>query len=134
MGIRFSTSCVFIFYIVFSFSFCLLLTFVVRGNYLIEKKCSYLKYLGWPYKEYIKTAKHDGSCEEWLSENDFEAILATFCCYEYSANASEEVQKITTDQKGYSKCSSCVIVCWIAKTCQSVTVKKGWLLGHLRGS
>ena len=68
---------------------------------------------------------------EW---NDFEAILATFCCYEYSANASEEVQKITTDQKGYSKCSSCVIVYWIAKTCQSVTVKKGWLLGHLRGS
>ena len=22
--------------------------------------------------------------EEFLSENDFEAVLATFCCYEYS--------------------------------------------------
>ena len=38
MGIRFSISCVFILYIVFSFSFCLLQTLVIRGNYLIEKK------------------------------------------------------------------------------------------------
>ena len=38
LGIRFSTSCVFIFYIVFSFSFCLLQTFVIHGNYLIENK------------------------------------------------------------------------------------------------
>ena len=38
MGIRFSSSCVFIFYIVFSLSFCLLQMFVIRGNYLIEKK------------------------------------------------------------------------------------------------
>ena len=38
IGIRFSSSCVYIFYIVFSFSFCLLQTFVIRGNYLTEKK------------------------------------------------------------------------------------------------
>ena len=38
MGIRFSSSCVFIFYIVFSFSFCLLQAFVICGNYLVEKK------------------------------------------------------------------------------------------------
>ena len=38
MGIRFSKSCVFIFYIVFSFSFCLFQTFVIHRNYLIEKK------------------------------------------------------------------------------------------------
>ena len=38
MGIRFSSSCVFIFFIVFSFSFCMLLMFVICGNYLIEKK------------------------------------------------------------------------------------------------
>ena len=38
MGIRFSSSCVFIFYIVFTFLFCLLQTFVIRGIYLIEKK------------------------------------------------------------------------------------------------
>ena len=34
-----------------------------------------------------------GFCEELLSENDFEAVLINFCCYEYSANASEAVQK-----------------------------------------
>ena len=38
MAIKFSISCAFIFYIVFSFSFCLLQIFVIRGNYLIEKK------------------------------------------------------------------------------------------------
>ena len=38
MGIRFSSSCVFIFYIVFPFSFCLLQLFVICENYLIEKK------------------------------------------------------------------------------------------------
>ena len=38
-------------------------------------------------------------CEELLSENDFEAVLATFCCYDHGANSSEAVQKIVTDQK-----------------------------------
>ena len=42
--------------------------------------------------------------EELLSENDFEAVLATLCCYDYGANASEAVQKIATDQKDYQKC------------------------------
>ena len=37
-----------------------------------------------------------GFCEELLSENDFEAVLINFCCYEYGANASEAVQKIST--------------------------------------
>ena len=55
-----------------------------------------LKYLGWPYKEYIKTAKNGSFCEELLSENDFEAVLANFCCYDYGANTSEAVQKIST--------------------------------------
>ena len=36
-----------------------------------------------PYRKYIKAAKNGGFCEEWLSENDFEAILVNFCCYEY---------------------------------------------------
>ena len=63
--------------------------------------------------------------EELLSENDFEAVLATFCCYDYGANASEAVQKIATDQKDYHRCSSCVIVCWIVKIYQSL--KKGRL-------
>ena len=49
-----------------------------------------------PYRKYIKTAKNGGFCEELLSENDFEAVLVNFCCYEYGANASEAVQKIST--------------------------------------
>ena len=44
-------------------------------------------------------------------ENDFQAVLATLCCYDYGANASEAVQKTATDQKDYHKCSSCVIIC-----------------------
>ena len=40
-----------------------------------------------------QTAKNGGFCEELLSENNFEAVLVNFCCYEYGANASEAVQK-----------------------------------------
>ena len=50
-------------------------------------------------------------CEELLSENDFEAVLATLCCYDYGANASGAVQKIVANQKDYHKSSSFVIVC-----------------------
>ena len=50
-----------------------------------------------------------------LSENNFEAVLATFYCYDYGGNASEALQKIATHQNDYHKCSSCVIVCWTAK-------------------
>ena len=89
-----------------------------------------LKYLGCLYRQYIKTAKNGGFCEELVSENDFEAVLATFYCHDYGANASETVQKIATDQKDYHICSSCVTVCWITKIYQSITVKKkvGYLL------
>ena len=55
-----------------------------------------LKYLGWPYREYIKTAKNGSFCEELLSKYDFQAVLANFCCYDYDANVSEAVQKIST--------------------------------------
>ena len=55
--------------------------------------------------------KNIGFCEGFLIEIDFEAVLATFRCYDYGANASEAVQKIATDQKDYQKCSSRVIVC-----------------------
>ena len=43
-----------------------------------------------------KMAKNGSFCEEMLSENDFQADLANFCCYDYGANASEAVQKIRT--------------------------------------
>ena len=59
-----------------------------------------------------------GFSEELLSENDFETVLATLGCYDYSANVSEAIQKIAADQKYYPKCSSCVIVRWIAKIYQ----------------
>ena len=50
-------------------------------------------------------------CEEMISENKFQAVLATLCRYYYGANASEAVQKIATDQKEYRKCSLCVVIC-----------------------
>ena len=102
----------------YEFNLCI----VIRNEKIVWKHrpyCLYfflnLKYLGWPYREYLKTAKYGGFCEELLRENDFEAVLATFCCCDYGTNASEVVQKIATDQKDYRKCSSCAIVCWITK-------------------
>ena len=65
--------------------------------------------------------------QELLSENNFEAALAFFCCYDYGAYASEAVYKTAIDKKN-DKCCSCVIVCWIAKTYQWITAEKGWLL------
>ena len=79
-----------------------------------------LKYPRWPYRAYIKTTKNGDFCEELISENDIEAVLASFCCYEHGAKASEAVQKIAIDQKEYCECSSCVIICWIAKIYRAV--------------
>ena len=42
-----------------------------------------------------KQQKNGAFCEELLNENDFEAVLVNFCCYEYGTNA-EAVQKIST--------------------------------------
>ena len=61
------------------------------------------------YRANIKTAKNCDFCKE--NENDFETVLATFCCYDHGFKASEAVQKIATDQKDYRKYSSCVIIC-----------------------
>ena len=38
---------------------------------------------------------------KFIRENDSEAVLATFCCYNYSVNALEAVEKIGTDQKDH---------------------------------
>ena len=59
----------------------------------------------------MKTAKNGDFCEELLSENNFEAVLATFCCYGHGAKTSEAVQKIATDQKVYRSSCPCVIIC-----------------------
>ena len=48
---------------------------------------------------YIKTAKNGDFCEKLLNEDDFEAVLITFCCYNHGVNASEAVKKIVSDQK-----------------------------------
>ena len=70
-----------------------------------------LEISGVDYRAYIKTAKKNSDfCEELLSENDFEAVLATFCCHDHGAKASEAVQKIATGQKEYRNCSLCVII------------------------
>ena len=60
-----------------------------------------LKYLGWSHRQYIKTAKNVGFCEGLLSENDFDVVLVTFCCYDYGANNSVAIQKKAADQKDY---------------------------------
>ena len=44
--------------------------------------------------------------EELLSENDFEAVLVTFCCYEHGARASEVVDKIATGQKSIANAAN----------------------------
>ena len=50
-----------------------------------------------------QNSKNGDFCDELLGENDIdiEAVLATLCCYDHSAKASEAVQKIATDQKEY---------------------------------
>ena len=40
------------------------------------------------------------SDEDFLCGDDFEAVLTTFCCYDYGANSSEAVEKIATDHCG----------------------------------
>ena len=53
--------------------------------------CLNLKHLVWPYRKYIKIAEKGWRCEELLRENDLEAVLATFYCYDYGSYASEAV-------------------------------------------
>ena len=71
---------------------------VIRNGKIIwkyEPHCWYfhlnLKYLGCPYRAYIRTAKNGAFCEELLSGSDFEVVLATFCCCDHGAKASEAV-------------------------------------------
>ena len=114
---------------------------VIRNGKMVWKHgphcwCFHLnfKYLGWQYRAYIKTAKIGDFCEELLSENDIEAALVTFCCYNHGAKASEAVQKIATDQKEHRKCSSCVIICWIAKIYLAINQSSNsekWLVARI---
>ena len=58
-----------------------------------EKTIMTCRCLTFSIQELHQNSKNGGFCEELLSENDFEAVLVNFCCYEYGANASEAVQK-----------------------------------------
>ena len=111
---------------------------VIRNEKIVWKHgpycwyfCLNLKYLGWLYRAYIKIAKYGDFWEELVIENDFEAILATFCCYDHGVKVSEAIQKITTDQKEYRKSSSCVIICWIAKIYLSINSSEKWLVTRI---
>ena len=108
---------------------------VIRNGKIVWKRGPYcwyfrlnVKYLGWPYRSYIKTAQNSNFYDELLSENEFEGVSATFCCYDHGLKASEAVQKTDADQKEYHKCSLCAIICWIAKIYLSINSSVKWLV------
>ena len=75
-GIKFSSSCVFIFYIVFSCSFCLLQMFVICGKYLIEKKNPLVLMLTWHLNctnvfESLFKVKHFLWCDWWNTKDSY---------------------------------------------------------------
>ena len=113
----------------------LLIFIAIRNAKIVRKHGPYrwyfrlnLKCLVWPYRAYIKTAKNGDFYEELLSENNFEAVLSTFCCYDHGTRASKAVQKIATDEKEYRKRSSCVIIWWIVKIYLSINNSEKWLV------
>ena len=58
-----------------------------------------------------------------LSENDFDAVLASFCCYDCGADAFEAVQKIATDQR----VSQMHLVCYALLNSQDIPInQKQW--------
>ena len=68
---------------------------------------------------------HQNSEKWWLlwgllSENNFEAVLANFCCYDDGAKAFEAVQKIATDQR----VSYMLLVCYNLLNSQIITINQ----------
>ena len=61
-----------------------------------EKTIMACSYSNFPKQKIHQNSKNVGFCQELLSENDFQAVLVNFRCYEYGANNSEAVQKIST--------------------------------------
>ena len=65
-------------------------------------------------------------------ENDFEAILGTFCGYDHGNKASHTVQKIAVGRKCIVNTPG--VLKFVEKpkhTYQSITVKNGWLQQYL---
>ena len=44
-----------------------------------------------------KQQRMSASSEDFVSEDNFDAVLATLCCYNYGAKSSEAVVKIATN-------------------------------------
>ena len=65
-----------------------------------------LNFLGWPYGKNIKIAKMTACSEDFLCGDDFDAVLAIFRSYSYSANGSEGVKKIATDEEDCPEAST----------------------------
>ena len=65
---------------------------------------------GVAYTEYIEIKKKAAFREDFLNGDDFHAVLASFCSYDYVTNVSEAAEKIATDEKDYRKCSLSVYV------------------------
>ena len=68
----------------------------------LETQVVFVDIFAWTWNIWVavqkihKNSQNGGLREELYSENDFEAVLVNFCCYDYGANASEAVQKIST--------------------------------------
>ena len=73
---------------------------VIRNRKMVRKHRWYLLIFPLELEIFGVAAQriHQNSifCEELRSEIGFETILVNFCCYDYGANASEAVQKIST--------------------------------------
>ena len=100
-----------------------------------------LKIFGVVVQSIIKISKNGDFCEELSSENYFEAVSGTFCCYDHGAKASEAVQKIATDQKEIKieirSTSQMLVLCYDLLNSQNIlsikiSVKKDWFLGNLQ--
>ena len=79
-----------------------LLNIVIKNRKIVWKHEPYC----WYFR--LNLNIHQNSKKWWLfwellNENDFEAVLTTFRCYDHGANASKAVQKISTDQKEYPR-------------------------------
>ena len=81
-------------------------TIITRNGKIVWKQgpycwyfCLNLKYLGWPCRAYIKTAKNGNFWEELLSEKDFEAVVAIFCCYDHMPTLLRQFRRLLQTRK-----------------------------------
>ena len=79
--------------------------------------CLNSRYLGWRTEHTSKQRKMVTFARNCLVKITLRLFSSRSVVHvlDHGAKASEEVQKIATDQKEYRKCSLCVIICWIAK-------------------